>query len=325
MKRIQTLLLLPLLLIFLQSCGGGDDSKTTQDASKNEASAVMDEEMSDDDEMASADKAICLWGKAGLRDGAGRGKDLKYLATITFGEVVKLTGEAEEIEKRNYLEMELSDGKSGWAYDYLFAVGGERAVAFSSIDIFKRPDITTITSKKLERGQIFAVVPSDEEGWMEVYGKEKKIEGWARLTEDAYSTDEVDVALAIKMDQIGDLKSTSEKKKELESLAGSSMFSSSPLFSMVEDQMLDMDKARDLPANQLMIQASTLNVRSEPQKPAEGEEDNIVFKVSEGDVCNILEKSNDKVQIRDMNDYWYKIELNGQVGWVYGHYTSKAL
>ncbi|MEO1384079.1 MAG: hypothetical protein AAFV78_12680, partial [Bacteroidota bacterium] len=102
MKRIQTLLLLPFLLIFLQSCGDGDDSKTTQDAPKDEASAVMDEEMSDDDEMSSADQAICLWGKAGLRDGAGRGKDLKYLATITFGEVVKLTGESEEIDDRNY-------------------------------------------------------------------------------------------------------------------------------------------------------------------------------------------------------------------------------
>ncbi|MEL6133396.1 MAG: SH3 domain-containing protein [Bacteroidota bacterium] len=324
MKRIQTLLLLPLILIFLQSCGGSEEKGQT--ATTDEQSAnVMDAEESMADDPSAADQAICLWGKAGLRDGAGRGKDLEYLATITFGEVVKLTGESEEVDKRNYLEMELSDGKKGWSYDYLFAVGGERAVAFSSIDIFKRPDITTITTKKIERGQIFAVVPTDEEGWMEVFGKEKKTAGWARLNDDTYSTDEVDVALAIKMDQIGDLKSTSEKKKELENIAGSNIFSSSALFSMVEDQLLDMDKARDLPANQLMIQASTLNVRSEPQKPAEGEEDNIVFKVNEGDVCNILEKGDARVQINDMNDYWYKIEFNGQVGWVYGHFTSKSL
>lgn len=269
--------------------------------------------------------ARCLWPKVGLRDGPGRGKELKYLATITFGEVVKLTGNTREVEGRNYLEMRLSDGETGWAYEYLFAVGAERAVAILKVDIFKRPDITTLTTKKLTRGMVFGIETTEKAGWYKVYSKKKAVEGWARLSQDAYSTEEVDVALMIKIDQIKELSNNSQKRKELETLTSSSIFSSSPLISMAEDMLLNMEAAPTLRSDQLVIKANVLNVRSEPRKPGPDEADNVVFQVKDGNICKVLEIGEEKVSIRELNDYWYKIEYDGQVGWVYGHYTSRAL
>ena len=112
MKRIGSLLLLPLVIIFLQSCGGEETS--TKTTTSNEETAASDDVMEVEDDA--ADQAVCLWGTVGLRENPGRGKDAKYITGITFGEVVELTGEEETIyeggKERNYLEKPLTDGKT---------------------------------------------------------------------------------------------------------------------------------------------------------------------------------------------------------------------
>ncbi|MEM7369546.1 MAG: SH3 domain-containing protein [Bacteroidota bacterium] len=266
--------------------------------------------------------AICLWNEAGLRDKPGRGKNIKYLETIKFGEVVTLTGNSETLEKedRTYLEIELSDGKKGWSNAYLFAEQAERAAALKTMEIYKRPELTTITGKTFEQGDIFAVKVSDREGWVEVFGREKKKAGWARVTEGSYSVDEVDVTVAILLSRA---KSESDPKKREETLnmiASNGTFAASPLMSVVDAQLAEIQAIPELPANQLYITAENLNVRSEPDNEA----DNVVFQVGNGTICNILERG-ERVPIREMNDYWYKIETDGQEGWVYGFFTSKRL
>ena len=62
------------------------------------------------------------------------------------------------------------------------------------------------------------------------------------------------------------------------------------------------------------------NVRSEPDNEA----DNVVFQLASNDICTIIERG-ERVEIREMNDYWYKIEKDGHEGWIYGYFTSKRL
>ena len=47
----------------------------------------------------------------------------------------------------------------------------------------------------------------------------------------------------------------------------------------------------------------------------------VIFKLSEGDMCFVLEKGKEQV-IRGNKDYWYKIEHKGKTGWVYGSQSS---
>jgi len=65
----------------------------------------------------------------------------------------------------------------------------------------------------------------------------------------------------------------------------------------------------------LTIEGKDIWVRSEPTK---GE---VVMKLNSGDVCEVLEKGKFE-KIREMQDYWYKIQFNGKKGWVYGAQTS---
>ena len=312
MKTISFYGLFALLSLGLIACGGSNQSEPTQAAPAAEAEPEASRKASVDN------IGVCLWDGAGLRETAG--KSAKWAAGINFGEMVILTGQQEEVaaENRTYLEMELADGKKGWANGYLFATGASRAVALADMDVYKRPDLTTFTGDKFTKGEIFALVASDREGWMEAFGKEKKKAGWVQAYEEAYSTDEVDVTVGILVDRAMQEDDPTAQEEALNRIASNSTFSSSPLMSYVDAQLASIVPLPELPANQLYITADDLNVRSEPDSEA----DNVIFKLSKGDICTILERG-ERVQIRDMDDYWYKIEKDGQSGWIYGYFTSK--
>ncbi|GAB4402393.1 MAG: hypothetical protein OHK0039_00340 [Bacteroidia bacterium] len=311
MKPIYTLLLTACLLT-LAACGGEDERTTGSTTGQTQDEAIQASPLEN--------VAICLWDQAGLRSIAGRGGDAKYLATINFGEVVTLTGNTEqpEGEKYPYLEMELSDGKKGWSSSYLFAAKAERAAALGKVDVYNRPDLTTYKGKQFERGDIFAVVASDKPGWAEAFGKEKAVSGWIKVDPSAYSTDEVDVTAAILIDRALQISDPLKQKEELQKLAENSTFGGSAFMSLIAEKLQGIEPIPDLPANQLYVVADKVNVRSAPDNEA----DNVVFQLERGNICNILERGA-RQTIRDMDDYWYRIEKDGEEGWIYGFFTSK--
>lgn len=320
MKKLITLLSVASFLLLMVACGGektpADNGESTNKAD-TENNRMAPEKM----DMGDGPVAVCLWPTVGLRDKPGR-SGAKYITGIKFGETVKLTGEEEEIasEKRTYLKMELSDGKTGWANEYLFALNAKPVVATADIDVFKRPDLSTLTTEKIGSGTLFAVAESEEKpGWAEVFTEEKKVAGWTQFNEDLFTEEPTDIALGKLIQEVKGMKSTTEKIKKLETLASSSAFSGSSLMPMVTEMLQTLDKGANLPNTQLMITAENLNVRSEPDNTAE----NVVFQLNNGDICEILQRSKEMVKIREMEDYWYQIEKDGQKGWVYGYFTSK--
>ncbi|WNJ20735.1 SH3 domain-containing protein [Pontibacter sp. G13] len=312
MKNWNTLTLLVLSMFFaFTACS--DDAESTDNPEEAAAEIAAETEAEESSAM-----AFNLWPEVGLRQDPGRAKGNKYLATIKFGEVVELTGKSEVVDEKTYLEMRLSDGKEGYAYEYLFAVDAERCAALQDIDLFDRPDLTTLNGKKIEKGEIFALIKGDKAGWVEVIGREKKRTGWIQDNTGSFSMDEMDVAVGIMLYQALAESSVDAKTKKLELIAGNASFGRSPLAKMADELMAKVAPGQDLPANQLMVTAEKVNVREEPNNEAE----NVVFQMSSGDVAIILERG-EQVAIRDMNDYWYMIEFEGQEGWIYGHFTSK--
>lgn len=317
-KTISSILFLSLFLFFAcedkpqqQSSAAADvaDTDNTSDATARAVEAPTSD----------IQLGVCLWPEAGLRSIAGRSKDAKWIAGMSFGEVVTLTGNSEEAGERNYLEMELSDGKVGWSYEYLFAVNALRAAATGSVDVYGRPDLSTFDGKQFERGEIFAVVEGtkNEDGWLEVFGKEKKMKGWIKENTN-YSTEETDVNVAIMFSRAMLEKNPIAQAEKLEIISKGSAFANSPLMSIVNEKLSEIKQLTELPANQLMVTTDNLNARSEPNTETE----NVLFKLQSGDVCNIIERGA-RAEIRKMNDYWYLVEKDGNEGWIYGYFTSK--
>ncbi len=65
----------------------------------------------------------------------------------------------------------------------------------------------------------------------------------------------------------------------------------------------------------LIIEGTRIWVREQPKTGK------VVFTLDDGALCHILEKGEEQV-IRGNKDFWYKIEYEGKVGWVFGSQSS---
>jgi hypothetical protein len=72
------------------------------------------------------------------------------------------------------------------------------------------------------------------------------------------------------------------------------------------------------------VTTKVLKIRHLPSMTA-----NIIGRLEQGEVVEVIKKSNDKTTIDNINDYWYKISLKKSkksgAGWVFGGYLTFEL
>lgn len=310
MKNFLTYLFLGLFAAFLVACGGKDNSGDSHD---QDTDTQTDDE--NDRHAAGHGSTICLWGEVGLRDGPGR-NGVKYLTTVYFGERVESTGDTAVVEgdDRIYIKVKLSDGTTGWASRYLFAENAELGAATKLTTVYKRPDLVTATDKKLNFGDIVAVI-KEEGDWVEVMGKEKSINGWIKGG-DHLTTEGDDVSVAILRNRALAKANANDKKKALEAIVENSDFANSIFASDIPEMLDELDPMKKLQEGQLMITADNVNVRSSPNT----EEENKVFQLNNGAICDILEVG-DEANIGGTTSNWYRISSSKGEGWVFGSFA----
>ncbi len=263
--------------------------------------------------------AISIWNAVGLRDAPGN--KAKYVTNIFFGEKVTLTGNQQEIpeEKRTYLEVTLSDGKIGWVNAFLMMENASLAAIVSPVSVCKRPDLTTMTGTSFSPGDLIAFTETDDPSWIQASGLEKKVSGYVRR-DQGISTVENDVQVAVLLARASAEKDKKKKLALLESISNNAVFTTSPLVVFADEAATSIKERAALPANQLYITGDKVNIRSTPS--TQGSE--VVFQLVDGDVCTVLEKGESET-INGVIDYWYQIDHNGQIGWVFGAFTSKGM
>ena len=261
--------------------------------------------------------AISLWDKGSLRDGSGNGA--KWINSVSFGEEVTLLGDTIFIpeEDRTYWKVKLSDGQTGWVHSYLFAKGAETAAILNSAMLYKRPDPLTATDKKLEHGDVVAVTANHEDGWMHVYGKEKKKVGWVKVGE-GLTRDKSDIAAAVMMNRAMAETSPTKRKEKLSAILSNPDMDASAFAQNIQS-LLDEEMAEPVAASdELVITGDRVNIRREPSTTG----DNIAFQLDQGSVCKVIKKGKME-EIKGNKDYWYNISYNGEEGWVFGSITSR--
>ena len=171
MKRIIVVTLINAALLSLISCGSAED-----------------------------EKAVCVFDKASVYDKPSK-KEGKWISSVSLGEKVKFLDDKvdnDDKKKRNYYKVELLDGKEGWIQSDFVALNSVPAVATEKIEIYNRPDLSTITKKIFEPLDIIAL-GERKEGWVEVTGKRQKgkwiDKGW--IKEKGYSEKDRDIAAAL--------------------------------------------------------------------------------------------------------------------------------
>jgi hypothetical protein len=142
-----------------------------------------------------SDKAVCILDGLALKDKPEKAG--KWLASISFGEIVRFTGDSAKDggdKDRLYYKVTLSDGKAGWTTSYGIVPNAVPGVVKMETVLYKRPDVVTATTQKFAFMTIVAV-GQEKEGWVEVAGEGRKLSGWAK--QDAISTDPGDVGAVI--------------------------------------------------------------------------------------------------------------------------------
>jgi SH3-like domain-containing protein len=308
------LAMIVMLAMVLSACQGNTDHTANGQAETSDQSDTLDF-------APYQDAAICLWGVAGLREQPGRGGSVNdYLTSIYFGERVEMLGESEEVERerRTYIKIRLSDGQEGWVHQYLFAENATLGAITQEAKIYRRPDLMTLKDDVFEIGEIVAV-SQQKDDWIKVSGKEKRKSGWIKGT-SMISRQEEDVVVAVLYQRALQMSNPRHQLKELLSIVNNPDYSNAIFLDQVKAQLPIAEDLARIPDNQLYITARRVNVRSTP----ETSEDNVVLQLDEGAVCNVISKGSE-VEVDEIKDYWYQIEVGGQQGWVYGHFTSKRL
>jgi uncharacterized protein YgiM (DUF1202 family) len=325
MQNVKSIILICTVFFLSFSCNSKSDRKAGN-SEKSDSFGIGASDQSDFIDEASI--AICLWPKVGLRDKPGR-KDTKYLTTIYFGETVALLDEKKKAEDdKEYLKVRLSDGSEGWVYEHLFAIGGELAIIDKGTELYKRPDIMTFEGKTLEPMDMVVRFENEEhEGWHEVTSMKREKKGWIQGDIDAIQN-EIDVKLGILYWRA--MEESAEKKFELlENILANPNFKNSKLIENVNKALYDtnkgeafyikeLDSFENLSSNKLGIQTDLANARSEPKTKSD-----VLFQLEKGDICHIIAQGGSLQEVNGVTDRWYKVNFNGQQGWVFGHYTTK--
>lgn len=115
-----------------------------------------------------------------------------------------------------FLKARLSDSSIVWVYDFASVLDATTAVVVNEVPLYRRPDLMTITSKRLNVMEIVAV--SEEwDDWVKVVNEKKAKQGWIHKEHITYST--VDVAFALLVTRNLKEEEAEQRLAGLESLA----------------------------------------------------------------------------------------------------------
>lgn len=319
MKNLKFFFLTLFVSFVMVACGGEentDNSNITDDVE------VIDGDENSGSNM-SSNTAVSVWEGHSLRTEAGKGG--KWIASISFGEEMAVIGDTvyDTKAKKAYANVELLDGKKGWARFDLIEYGGKLGAIKSENSLYSRPSVSNITDNKVDMAQLVVVVDKKDDNWTRIVGKNnksgKRAKGWI-LGNDALTTNEIDIAVSVMLSKAMSEGNPIKKKEKLQAILDNSSYAGTAFMGKVEEMANEADPMENLQENEMLITGDVVNVRSS----ASIDEDNVVFQVKSGDVATVVEKGV-MDEIGGNTDYWYKIEVDGQQGWLFGSNTSRGL
>lgn len=162
--------------------------------------------------------AVCLYDGLAVRASAAKGG--KYLSSLALGETVRWTGDTDKDEAgREYLKVELSDGKTGWALALGLVNNAKIGALKDDTVIYKRPDLVTATTQKIPFMAIVAIT-QQKDNWFEVVGEGRRALGWVR--KEAVAQEKEDVTVAILATKKLKEKDGLDQAKKIEAIASTS-------------------------------------------------------------------------------------------------------
>ena len=183
--------------------------------------------------------SVCLVDGIAIRETPA--KSGKYIATVSMGEKVRWKGGPEKDSSgKEYIKIELSDGKTGWTSAYGIITGAALGVVKDDVSLFKRPDMLTASSRKVKFMTLVAIT-QEKDGWCQIITEGKRATGW--IKKDDILQDDENVTAAILATRKLREKDGLDQAKKVEAIVASSPHPSSYLIQKLSElQASNIDK-----------------------------------------------------------------------------------
>ena len=157
-------------------------------------------------------KAICIYEGGGLYD------NRKWISGLNLGETAVYLGETKEDtvqhKKGTYHKIELSDGKIGWANEWVIVLDAYLAVVSDETPVYKRPNVINITDQKMKKFSVIAV-QEEKDDFVKFISAGRKNSGWIKKKD--ITTDDESIAVAVLANRKFKGDPENAEMKELES------------------------------------------------------------------------------------------------------------
>ncbi|MBI5804644.1 hypothetical protein HZA73_01210 [candidate division TA06 bacterium] len=169
--------------------------------------------------------AVCILdGTALWKDPLQKKEKGSWLSSLRLGETVNLLEGTivDSTDKyKEYCQVELSDGKTGWASSYGLVKAATAGAVKEETPVYQRPDLLTITDKKFKMLDVVAVTQS-KENLCEVVGEAGTVKGW--IKKEAILGSKEDITVAVMANKIFRDNVKMTRAEQLEKIIASSPY-----------------------------------------------------------------------------------------------------
>jgi len=199
MRNLVLLLLIAILFLNLASCTTGTSEKPIDRITENEEV-----------------EGVSVWDRISTRSAPRRSSERMTL--LSLGEsFLYMDSSAIDSAYNNtrFLKVRLSDSTIVWVYDFASVLDAKPAVMLSSVPLYLRPDLLTITDQEYRAMEIVAVV-EEWDDWVKVVNEKKENVGWVKKEFVTY--DPIDLAFALIAKRKMDAEEPEQRIENLEVL-----------------------------------------------------------------------------------------------------------
>ncbi len=222
MRRILTFYLGIIFLLNLIACNDGTEEKT-DDAISTKHQIV----------------GVSVWDRISTRSEPRRKSASTTL--LSLGEsFLYLDSSAIDSSYNNtkFLKARLSDSSIVWVYGFASELKAVPAVITREVPLYMRPDLLTITDKRINTMEIVAVI-EEWDNWIKVVSEKKEKVGW--IKKEYITHNDVDLAFALLAKRKLEEQDTEQKIENIEELLENNPYPES-IFVQVMRDSLDREK-----------------------------------------------------------------------------------
>jgi hypothetical protein len=233
--RLRSIPLFILILIMFAGCGSNEGKKSIDVTEKKDNSVKQ---------VLQKTASVCIWDRGTVR--ATPKKNGKYVSSMSLGEKINWLGEtAVDSNDRNkmYYHVELSDGTTGWASQYVVAPDAKAGITTKEVPIYLRPDLLTLTNKSFNEMELVAITKSTGE-WLEVTGKEGKKKGWIKSR--LVSEKDADIAVGLLTSKALEVKDSSKQYERILEIVDNPSLASSRFMNDLKERVSHEQMALDI-------------------------------------------------------------------------------